>query len=60
MWHGKIWGKLLGGVTRITRATAARRGCVGGEVIMRGGVERIFVRACAKRGMTETGSVVVV
>ena len=44
----------------MTSATAARRGCVGGEVIMRGGVERIFVRACANRGMTETGSGVVV
>ena len=44
----------------MTSATAARRGCVGGDVIMRGGVERIFVRACANRGMTETGSGVVV
>ena len=25
-------------------------------MITRGGVERILVRACAKRGMTETGS----
>ena len=27
---------------------------------MRGGVERIFVSACAKREMTETGSAVIV